>query len=96
MDDSFDVLEEKVRKAAELVKRLRTENRALEEDLGRARSRLDAAEKRLAGLEKQADVSHDHGKQLDELGRQLKAFKHERDEVRGRIAKLVEVLETLE
>jgi predicted RNase H-like nuclease (RuvC/YqgF family) len=96
MDESFDVLEEKVRKAAELVKRLRKENRALDEDLGKARARLEAAEKRLAALEKDAGASHDHGQKLDALGQQLKALQLERGEVRSRIAKLVEVLDSLD
>ncbi len=96
MSEGFDVLEEKVRKAAALVKRLREENQTLGEDLGKARARLEAAEKRLSALEKEAGVSHDHARTLDDLGKQLKTLRQERDEVRGRIAKLVEVLDTLE
>jgi chromosome segregation ATPase len=90
MEDSFDLLEEKVRKAADLVKRLRKENRGLEDDLGKARAKLHETEKRAEGLEK----SGDHGK--EGLQRELASLKRERQEVRGRIAKLVEVLEGLD
>ena len=43
MEDSFELLEEKVRKAADVVRKLRNENKALEytliqEDVQRARS----------------------------------------------------------
>lgn len=96
MDNSFELLEEKVRKAADLVKRLRKENKALDEDLGRARGRLQQAEKRLEALEKQMGASADHARDVEALGRELEGLRKEREEVRARIAKLVEVLEGLE
>ena len=53
MQDSFDVLEEKVKKAAELVKKLRKENKTLDEQLKDHKARLAEAEKKLAALEAQ-------------------------------------------
>jgi predicted nucleic acid-binding Zn-ribbon protein len=96
MENGFDLLEEKVRKAAELVKRLRKENGGLEEQLGEGKKRLADAEKRLSALEKDKGSSADLSKEVELLGRELKSLRQERDEVRGRIAKLVEVLETLD
>ena len=96
MQNSFDVLEEKVRKAADLVKRLRKENKALEEDLGKARSGLQQAEKGLAALEKERESNGDRAKELEGLGREVKTLRQEREEIRDRVAKLVEVLEGLE
>ena len=96
MQNSFDVLEEKVRNAADLVKRLRKENKSLEEDLGKTRSRLQEAEKRLAALEKERESGGDRAKELEGLGREVKTLRQEREEIRDRVAKLVEVLEGLD
>jgi chromosome segregation ATPase len=95
MEQGFDLLEEKVRKAAELVKRLRKENKGLEDDLGRAKSRLHEAEKRLSALEKE-HAAADRGAGSEELEREVKALRHQRDEVRRRIERMVEVLESLD
>lgn len=94
MDGSFELLEERVRKAADLVKRLRKENRTLEEDLGRTRARFQEAEKRLDALEKER--GDDRPEELEGLKGELKALKQEREEVRNRIAKLAEVLDSLD
>jgi chromosome segregation ATPase len=89
MENSFDLLEEKVRKAADLVRRLRKENKGLEEDIGKARGRLDVAEKSLHALQRERGSSEDQAKELEARGR-------ERDEVKSRIARIVEVLEGLD
>jgi predicted RNase H-like nuclease (RuvC/YqgF family) len=91
MEHGFDLLEEKVRKAADLVKRLRKENKALEDDVVKAKSRLQEAERRLASLEKEAAPSH--GKEAEGLSREIATLRHEREEIRKRIAKLVDVLD---
>lgn len=96
MQNSFDVLEEKIRKAVELVNRLRNEKKALESDLAAMRSRLLDTEKRFVALEKERAPEADHGKGIEGLERELKTLRTEREEVRGRIAKLVEVLEGLD
>jgi predicted nucleic acid-binding Zn-ribbon protein len=96
MENGFDLLEEKVRKAADLVRKLRKENGGLEEQLGEGKKRLAEAEKRLTALEKDKGSSADLANEVELLGRELKSLRQERDEVRGRIAKLVEVLETLD
>jgi predicted RNase H-like nuclease (RuvC/YqgF family) len=96
MQNSFDVLEQKVRKAVELVNRLRNEKKTLESDLAAMRSRLLDTEKRFVALEKERAPDADHGKGLEGLEREVKALRTEREEVRGRIARLVEVLDGLE
>jgi chromosome segregation ATPase len=96
MENSFDLLEEKVRKAADLVRRLRKENKALDEDLTKVRGRLEAAEKSLQALERQKGAAEDHGKELEVKDQELKALRRERDEVKSRIARIVEVLESLD
>ena len=96
MENSFDLLEEKVRRTADLVGRLRKENKALEDDLGRARVRLEEAEKGLRSLERERGAKSADAGQLDALGKEVKVLRQEREDVRGRIAKLVEILEGLD
>jgi predicted RNase H-like nuclease (RuvC/YqgF family) len=96
MEDAFELLEEKVRKAAELVKRLRRENASLDQDLTKARGRLGEVEKRLADLEQQARSASGHGRELETAQRELKTLRQERTEVRERVVRLVEILEGLD
>ena len=94
MENGFDLLEEKVRKAAELVKRLRKDNKVLGESAAEARERLHEMEKRLAGLDRER-AQASGGRETD-LEREVKALRQQRDEVRQRIARLVEVLDNLD
>ena len=83
MENAFDQLEEKVKKAAEVVKRLRQENRTLQEELGRIR-------------EKGKGASAEESRRTDALGQEVKDLRAEREEIRRRIAKLVQVLDALD
>lgn len=96
MDNAFGLLEEKVRKAADLVKALRLENKSLEEDLVKARGKLHEAEKRLDARDREAKAATGSAREIEPLQRELKALQQEREEVRGRIAKLLEVLTGLD
>ena len=96
MENSFELLEDKVRKAVELVKRLRKENRDIHEALQKAQPRMQELEKKLEAAEKhRGSASADAGK-VEALAREVKELRHEREEIRRRIAKLVEALDTLE
>ena len=96
MEQGFELLEEKVRKAADLVKRLRKANHDLEEERSRLGARVREAEKRLDSLEKQRGSSADDGRRRDVLAEEVAAWRREREEIRRRIAKVVEVLDGLE
>jgi len=96
MPHGFELLEEKVKKAAELVKRLRRENEALTDSQARLQGRLEEAERALAAAQKKSKTSDEAGHQLEALGRELKSLRQEREEVRDRIEKLLEVLDGLE
>jgi predicted nucleic acid-binding Zn-ribbon protein len=95
VEEGFELLEEKVRKAADLVKRLRKANRDLEEERSRLGTRVKEAEKRLDTLEKQRGSSDDRPRR-DALAEEVAGLRHEREEIRRRIARLVEVLDGLE
>jgi chromosome segregation ATPase len=96
MENSFDLLEDKVRRTVDLVKRLRKENKGLEEDLAKARSRLDQAEKGLQSLERERGAQSAQSGQLESLGKEIKLLRQEREDVRARVAKLVEALDGLD
>jgi prefoldin subunit 5 len=96
MENAFDQLEEKVKKAAEVVKRLRHENQTLQDELSRIRPRLQEVEKTVQALEKGKGASTDETRRLDALGQEIKDLRAEREEIRRRIAKLVQVLDALD
>ena len=96
MENAFDQLEERVKKAAEVVKRLRHENQGLQEELGRVRPRLAQVEKTVQELEKGKGASAEETRRFEELGREVKDLRGEREEIRRRIAKLVQVLDALD
>jgi predicted nucleic acid-binding Zn-ribbon protein len=96
MENNFELLEDKVRKAVELVKRLRKENRDLQDELGKTRPRLQDLEKRLEAAEKHRGAASADAGKAEALARELKDLRHEREEIRRRIAKLVEALDSLE
>ena len=94
MDNGFDLLEEKVRKTADLVKRLRNDNKSLAEELGKARARLNDAEQKLEVLERGA--RNTEGGEAEALRAEVRTLRQEREDVRARIARLVEALEGLD
>ena len=96
MENAFDQLEEKVKKAAEVVKRLRHENQTLQDELSRIRPRLQDAEKTVQAMEKGRGASAEENRRLDTLGQEVKDLRAEREEIRRRIAKLVQVLDALD
>lgn len=96
MQDSFELLEEKVRRAAELVKSLRQENKELEQQRRAAETRLKEAEKGLQALEKQKGSAASDHKRVEALDGEVATLRREREEIRKRIARLVEVLDELE
>jgi predicted nucleic acid-binding Zn-ribbon protein len=96
VQDSFELLEEKVRRAAELVKSLRQENKELEQQRRQAETRLKEAEKGLQALEKQKGAAAADHKRVEALDGEVATLRREREEIRKRIARLVEVLDELE
>jgi predicted RNase H-like nuclease (RuvC/YqgF family) len=96
MQDSFEVLESRVRKAADLVQRLRGENARLNEDLDKTRKKLADAEKRMQSPVKPAAVDAQIDKRVGELDQELAGLRREREEIRGRIEALVTVLDEIE
>jgi predicted RNase H-like nuclease (RuvC/YqgF family) len=96
MQDSFELLEGRIRKAADLVKRLRIENARLGEDLEKTRKKAGEAEKRLNAAGQREGADPQMSKRVEELDQEVAVLRHEREEIRRRIEKLVTVLDELE
>jgi len=96
MENAFDQLEEKVKKAAEVVRRLRQENKTLQDELGRIRPRLQEVEKTVQAMEKGKGASAEDTRRQEALGQEVRDLRAEREEIRRRIAKLVQVLDGLD
>ena len=96
MENSFELLEEKVRKAVELVKRLRKENRELHDEVEKSRPRLQELEKKVEALDKHRGMAAADAGKVEALGKEVKELRHEREEIRKRIARIVEALDSLE
>jgi predicted nucleic acid-binding Zn-ribbon protein len=89
METSFDKLEERVRKAADLVRTLRAENKELEAAATEARERLTALEK------ERKSAAADSGKSAA-MAKELKSLRQEREQIKKKIARVVEVLDDLD
>lgn len=94
--DDFELLEERVRRAADLVRKLRKENQALEEEVSRSKAGLREAEGRLGALERQRTASGGGEREVEALSRDLAVLRQEREEVRRRVARLLETLDSLD
>ncbi len=93
MESGFDELEQKVRKAADVVRRLRQENDSLRKEAEAQRKEAEA-QRRDAEARKATPPPDD--KRAEALGREVEGLRAERDEIRRRIAKLVQVLDALD
>jgi predicted RNase H-like nuclease (RuvC/YqgF family) len=96
MDDGFALLEEKVRKAADLVTRLRKENKLLGEVADKAKVALQESEKKVVSLQKERAASSEQSQVAEALKKEVEQLNRERAEVKNRIGKLVELLEGLD
>jgi FtsZ-binding cell division protein ZapB len=93
MDDGFELLEEKVHKAADTVKRLREEKQTLERERNQLQHRLEETEKSAGG---KAGPSPADARRIESLTQELKQMQQEREQIKKRIGSLLEVLEGLE
>ena len=93
MDDPFELLEEKVRRAADTVRRLREEKQELERERNQLKHQLEETRKTPAG---KGGPSPADTRRIDALSEELKELQHEREQIRKRIASLLDVLEGLD
>lgn len=96
MEDSFKLLEERIRRAAERLKELQSENESLRKDLGESDGRAEKAEKKLEEVAEAGASRESASKKAETLARELKGLRKEREEIRTRLGRLLELLENLE
>ncbi len=93
MDDGFELLEQRVQKAAARLKDLQAENASLRSQLQSAVADGEKAAREAAA--KAGAGGGPEGQRSQATERELAELRRERDEIRGRIRKLVELLDTL-
>jgi predicted nucleic acid-binding Zn-ribbon protein len=92
VEDSFKLLEGRIRRAAERLKELQSEADGLRVDVKEARARARAAEEQLAA----AGTSDGRSEEAEALAGELKTLRREQEEIRDRIERLVELLDNVE
>ena len=97
MDNAFDLLEARVRRAAEALGRLQGENADLRKQVERAQAALHQAEKALQAAEKeQSGRDPADAQKVDALEKEVQALQEDKEAIRDRIARIVGVLDGLD
>jgi chromosome segregation ATPase len=96
VDKGFDLLEQKIKKTVELVRRLQSENKSLSAQLGESQARLKQAAKDQEAAEKQRGPSPEDQKKIEALSREVKDLQGEREEFKARLARVVQALDSLD
>lgn len=96
MEDSFKVLESRIHRAADRLKAQAAEGESLRAELKEARARASAAEEKLEQAAGGGEDEAEQTRKAEALGREVKTLKREREEIRARIERLVELLDTIE
>lgn len=85
----LDLLEQKIVKATELVRSLRKERDSLQARLKEAEGGLALAQSQAAGQEQRL-------RDLHEMSSQIETLQQERQEVRGKVTRMLEMMAVLE
>jgi prefoldin subunit 5 len=96
VDDSFELLEQRVQKAAARLQALTAENATLRAELEKAVARGDEAVREAHAATDGGAIAAKEGARVETIERELLELRRERDLVRSRIAKLVTLLDTLD
>ncbi len=85
----LELLEERIRRVGEVIRNHRRENIDLRAQIKDLEDRLRKSTETIAELEEQ-------GRRGDELSRQLRLLQEERQEIRGRVTRMLETFSNLE
>ena len=96
MEDSFKLLEDKIERAAQRLTEFRSETASLRDALAEAQSRAKKAEKQLKAAPGPREGGGDGSKKIESLSREVEALQGEREEIRSRLGRLIELLEGLD
>jgi len=87
--ENLELLEERVRRVAEVIRGLRHENARLLAQIQEVQERLRKSEGTIAALQEE-------NRKGDELSRQLRLLQEERQEIRGRVSRMLETFSGIE
>jgi chromosome segregation ATPase len=96
VDKGFDLLEQRIKKTVELVRRLQAENKSLSAQLGESQARLKQAARDHEAADKQKGPSPEEQKKIEALTRELQDLRGEREEFKSRLARVVQALDVLD
>ncbi|HKN47501.1 MAG TPA: hypothetical protein VJ144_05980 [Candidatus Polarisedimenticolia bacterium] len=85
----IDLLEQKIVKATELIRTLRRERESLLAKVKETSDALATAQKEAAGID-------GHRREMQEAAQQIEALQEERQAVRGRVTRMLEMMAVLE
>ena len=85
----LELLEERVQRAADLIRGLRRENTELAARLKESEDRVRKHQESVTRLEEQ-------GRRSDEVSRHLKLLQEERQEIRGRVSRMLETFSAMD
>ncbi len=100
MDDGFELLEQKVHKAAARLRELAAERDALRSEAASLRAETESLKARLHKADEEARSGGGRGQpelraRAEKAERELAALREERGELRRRVARMVELLDSL-
>ena len=87
--DNLELLEERVRRVTEVIRGLRHENSQLLAQIKEAQERLRKSGETIAALQEE-------NRRGDELSRQLRLLQEERQEIRGRVSRMLETFSSID
>ncbi len=92
MEEGFELLEQRVQKAALRLRELQEANDALRSELQSAKARAEKAEREARVVAERASAAEGS----EAAARELAGLRREREEIRSRVLRLVELLGRLE
>ncbi len=87
--ENLELLEERVRRVTEVIRGMRQENAQVLAQLKESQERVRKLNETVAALQEE-------NRRGDELSRQLRLLQDERQEIRGRVSRMLETFSSLE
>jgi septal ring factor EnvC (AmiA/AmiB activator) len=87
--DNLELLEERVRRVTEVIRGMRHEKVQLLAQLQEAQDRIRKSSETIAALQEE-------NRRTDELSRQLRLLQEERQEIRGRVSRMLETFSSID
>jgi len=87
--ENLELLEERVRRVTEVIRGLRQEN-------AQTLAQLHEAQERIRKMDETIEALQEENRRGDELSRQLRLLQEERQEIRGRVSRMLETFSSID